>query len=116
MTCLILPLYLVGAVIFWSSHKSESLKLDFFMGLAWPVIVPVEVVMSFSRRLRASLEEQKLERAKALADREAELRAREEFFIGYGGEGIAKWIVEEVGEEKDDKEVRETQNVTRNPI
>lgn len=104
MICLIVPLYLVGAVIFWSSHKSESLKLDFLTGLAWPVIAPVEVAMFVSRRVRAALEERRVGREKARADREAELRGREEHFIGYGGEGIAQWMAEDVAEGKGDKD------------
>ena len=99
MICLILLFYLIGAVVFWSSHKSESLMGDLLLGLAWPVVVPVNVVL-------AALEERRTEQAKAQADREAELRGREEHFIGYGGEGTAKWMIEEVTEGEDEKEER----------
>ena len=99
MICLILLFYLIGAVIFWSSHKSESLMRDLLLGLAWPVVVPVNVVL-------AALEEWRTEHTKAQADREAELREREERFIGYGGESTAKWMIEEAAEGEDEKEER----------
>lgn len=99
MICLILLFYLIGAVVFWSSHKSESLMRDLLLGLAWPAVVPVNAVL-------AALEERRTKHAKARADREAELRGREQHFIGYGGEGTAKWMIEEVAEEEHKKEER----------
>jgi hypothetical protein len=101
MICLILPLYVVGAVIFWSSHRSESLKRDFLLGLAWPLVVPVMVALFALRLVLSALEERAEERAKERATREAELRGREERFIGYGGAGAAKWMDEEAAEGKD---------------
>lgn len=97
MMCLILPFYLIGAVVFWISHKSESLMLDLLLGLAWPVVVPVNIVL-------ATLEERKTAQAKAQTDREAELCGRQEHFISYGREGTAKWMIDEVGEGENERE------------
>lgn len=102
MICLILPLYVVGAGIFWSSHKSESLKRDFLLGLAWPLVVPVNATMFALERVFSALEERSEERAKERAMREAELRAREERFVGYGEAGASKWMAE--GDEHADAE------------
>lgn len=96
MILLILLFYLIGAFIFWCSHKSESLRRDFLLGLVWPVALPGKLVL-------AALEKQRTKHAKAQAEREAELRGREERFIGYGA-GTGKWMIEEVAEEEDEKE------------
>jgi len=98
MICFILPVYVVGAVMFWSAYKSESLKRDFFLGLAWPVVVPISLALLAAGQIFSVLEERREERAKARARREAELRGQEERFMSYAGAGSAKWLAEEEGE------------------
>lgn len=96
-------LYIIGAVAFWLSYKSGSLKKDFLLGLAWPIAVPVIAPLSLSRRMRAALEERKALRVQEQERHESELRAQEQRFRGYGAQGTAKWMVDEVPEEQDEK-------------
>ena len=101
MVLLILLFYLIGAFVFWSSYKSESLIRDFLLGLVWPVALPSHLVF-------AALEKQRTKHVKAQADREAELRAWEERFIGHGA-STGKWMAEEVTEGEDAKRSNEIQ-------
>ena len=96
-------LYLLGAVAFWLSHKSGSLKRDFLLGLAWPIVVPVIAPLSIGRRVRAVLKERKARCEQQQAKREAELRAQEQRFIGYAAQDTAKWMTDEVPEVQDEK-------------
>lgn len=95
MICLILPVYIIGAVIFWTSYKSESLKRDFLLGLAWPVVVPINLADLAVGRIFSVLEEWRAERVQAQARHEAELRGQEERFISYTRAGAAGWLAEE---------------------
>ena len=103
MVLLILFLYLIGAVAFWISHKSESLKEDFLMGVAWPFVVPVTASLSTYRRILGALEERRTRRVHEQGRHESELRAQEQRFIGYAAKGTAKWMIDEVPDEEDDK-------------
>lgn len=96
-------LYLLGAIAFWLSYKSGSLKRDFLMGLAWPIAVPVIAPLSIGRRVRAVLKERKAWRVQEQAQRELELRAQERRFIGYAAQDTAKWMIDEVPEGQDEK-------------
>jgi hypothetical protein len=96
-------LYIIGAVAFWLSYKSGSLKRDFLLGLAWPITVPVIAPFSIARRMRAALEERKALRVQEQERRESELRAQEQRFLGYSAQGTAKWMADETPAEHDDK-------------
>lgn len=91
-------LYLLGAVAFWLFHKSESLKRDFLLGLAWPIAVPV----IFSRRADTILKERRARHVLEEAQRESELRAQEQRFIGYAAQDTPKWMTDEVSEVQDE--------------
>ena len=97
-------LYVLGAVAFWLSHKSESLKRNFLLGLAWPIAVPVIVPLSIGRRLGAVLKERRAWRVQEQAKRESELQAQEQHFIGYAAQGTAKWMADEVPKVQDEKD------------
>ena len=96
-------LYILGAVAFWLFHKSESLKRDFLLGLAWPIAVPVIVPRSIGRRIDAVLKERRARRVQEQAKRESELRAQEQRFIGYAAQDTPKWMTDEVREGHDGK-------------
>ena len=96
-------LYVLGALAFWLSHKSGSLKRDFLLGLAWPIVVPVIAPLSIGRRVSAVLKERKALRVQEQAKREFELRAQERRFIGYAAQDTAKWMTDEVPEVQDEK-------------
>ncbi len=81
-------IYIIGAVAFWLSYKSGSLKRDFLLGLAWPIAVPVIAPLSIAKRMRAALEERKALRMQEQARRESELRAQEQRFLGYAREAL----------------------------
>ena len=48
-------LYPLGAVTFWLSYRSGSMKRDLLLGLAWPLTVPVVATLSMGNRIRAAL-------------------------------------------------------------
>ncbi|HEX6047476.1 MAG TPA: hypothetical protein VFZ22_23500 [Pyrinomonadaceae bacterium] len=100
MILLVVLFYLFGAVWFWFAHKSESSKLDFLLGLAWPIVVPINWLL-------VALEERRERRVQAQTMHEAELRAREERFIGYAERGTTKWMTDEVTEGQDKTEAEE---------
>ncbi len=102
-------LYVLGAVLFWVSHKSESLKREFLLGAAWPIVVPVILSVATGRRILASLQERRARRVQARAMHESELRAREQHFIDYAATGTAKWITDAVAE-GEDKTNRKSRN------
>lgn len=91
-------LYLLGAVAFWLSYRSGSVKRDFLLGLAWPLVVPLLI----GRRIRSASNEHRALRVQEQAKHESELRAQEQRFIGYGAQGT-KWMVDEVPEGQDEK-------------
>lgn len=95
-------LYLLGAVAFWVSYKSGSLKRDFLLGLAWPIAVPVIAPLAISRRIRAALRERRAWRLQEQAKREIELREQKQRFIDYSAQG-ATWMADEVRDRKDGK-------------
>src|SRR5688572_8211025 len=101
-------LYVLGAVAFWLSHKSDSLKRDFLLGLAWPIVVPVIVPLSIGRRIGAVLRERRASLLQEQAKRESELQAQEQRFIGYAAQETAKWMADEVPDVQDEKEAEST--------
>ncbi len=96
-------IYIIGAVAFWLSYKSGSLKRDFLLGLAWPIAVPVIAPLSIAKRMHAALEERKALRMQEQERRKSELRAQEQRFLGYSARGPAKWMADETPDEHDDK-------------
>lgn len=92
-------LYLIGAVAFWVSYRSGSLKRDLWLGLAWPMALPVIASLSIAKRLRAALEQRRASRILEQAKHESELRAQEQRFMGYASEGTAQWMTDEVPRE-----------------
>ena len=88
--------YLIGAVAFWVTYRSGSLKRDLWLGLAWPMAVPVIASLSITKRMRAALQERSVSRLQERARQESELVAQEKRFIGYASEGTAQWMTDEV--------------------
>ena len=95
-------LYILGAIAFWLFHKSESLKRDFLLGLAWPIAVPVIVPLSIGRRVGAVLKERRARPVLEQAKRESELRAQEQRFSGYAAQDTPRWMADEVSEVQDE--------------
>ena len=96
-------LYVLGAIAFWLAHKSESLKRNFVLGLAWPIAVPVIVPLSIGRRIGAILRERRAWRVLEQAKRESELQAQDQRFIGYTAQETAKWMADEVPDVQDER-------------
>lgn len=96
-------LYILGAFAFWLTYKSGSLKRDFLLGLVWPITVPVIVPLSIGRRIDAVLKERRAQRVLEQKNRESELRAQEQRFIGYAAQDSPKWMTDDVREEHDAK-------------
>ena len=97
-------LYLVGAVAFWVTYRSGSLKRDLWLGLAWPMAVPVIASLSITKRMRAALEQRSASRLQEQAKQESELLAQEQRFIGYASEGTAQWMTDEVPKEQNNSQ------------
>lgn len=97
-------LYVIGAVAFWISHRSGSLTRDLWLGLAWPMAVPVIAALSVTRRMRAALEQRRASRIQEQARHESELLAQEQRFIGYASEGTAQWMTDEVPKEQNNSQ------------
>lgn len=97
-------LYLIGAVAFWVTYRSGSLKRDLWLGLAWPIAVPVIAPLSIAKRVRAALKQRTASRLQEQAQHESELLAQEQRFIGYASEGAAKWMTDEVPKEQNNSQ------------
>lgn len=93
-------LYPIGAVAFWLTYRSGSLKRDLWLGIAWPMSLPVIASLSITKRTRAALEQRRAGRIQEQARHESELLAQEKRFIGYASEGTAQWMTDEIPKEQ----------------
>jgi hypothetical protein len=96
-------LYILGALAFWLTYKSGSLKRDFLLGLVWPISVPVIVPLSIGRRIDAVLKERQARRVLEESKSESELRAQEQHFISYAAQESPRWMMDDVREGQDAK-------------
>lgn len=100
-----LPLfYFIGAVAFWVTYRSGSLARDLWLGLVWPMSVPVIASLSITRRMRAAVEQRTALRLHEQTRHESELLAQEQRFLGYASEGTAQWMTDEVPKEQNNSQ------------
>jgi|ERR1700754_1728008 len=97
-------LYVIGAVAFWVSYRSGSVKRDLWLGLAWPIAAPVLASLSITKRMRSALEQRRAWNIQEQAKHESELLAQEQRFIGYASEGTAQWMTDEVPKQQNNSQ------------